>query len=414
MLPHTTMKVSTSLIVRVAHNRRTRKDRLTKDIYNSSFLLCGGEMIKTINHSFLKRWAGGLTHIFMYLVMAILDFAGATPFSVVNFLTSKRWTSVMEVMSKSRLRSVTKTIIWYQTKWRPDGSPLPGSVIIFSLIFSDKQILPRDQTFTNTSSETSPPCNHPKRPQTKILLLSSTGRPAETVSNSSSLFKKKTCPTIMFVVLPLKSKARIRTVFVPEELKESPLFVSYKPRCDSRCAVSQRLGKTSLQLKTVASFCFSPTSAVCWSPGCDWQALRHWTPLVLGGNQSNPDPEGRVEPVWAPAVRAGRPSRYWERISAQWFGAWLRGPRAHTLLAVKPELCAWPDRSATENQSAEAQRLLSAPSISHPSANENSIWRNACRPSELCRGLLSATTTSNLSSKSVTASNELKTACCCC
>lgn len=136
----------------------------------------------------MGRWIN--THIFMYLVMAILDFAGATPFSVVNFLTSKRWTSVTEVMSKSRLRSATKTIIWYQTKWRPDGSPLPGSVIIFSLIFSDKQILPRDQTFTNTSSETSPPCNHPKSPQTKIVLLSSTGRPAETVPNSSSRLKK--------------------------------------------------------------------------------------------------------------------------------------------------------------------------------------------------------------------------------
>lgn len=50
-----------------------------------------------------------------------------------------------------------------------------------------------------------------------------------------------------------------------------------------------------------------------------------------------------------------------QRISAQWFSAWLRGPWAHTaLLAVKPELCAGLDRVTIVKNAAKVQWLHSA------------------------------------------------------
>lgn len=50
-----------------------------------------------------------------------------------------------------------------------------------------------------------------------------------------------------------------------------------------------------------------------------------------------------------------------QRISAQWFSAWLRGPRAHrALLAVKPELCARLDRVTIVKRAAKVQWLHSA------------------------------------------------------
>lgn len=49
-----------------------------------------------------------------------------------------------------------------------------------------------------------------------------------------------------------------------------------------------------------------------------------------------------------------------QRISAQWFSAWLRGPWAlRALLAVKPELCAWLDRVTIVKNAAKVQWLHS-------------------------------------------------------
>lgn len=50
-----------------------------------------------------------------------------------------------------------------------------------------------------------------------------------------------------------------------------------------------------------------------------------------------------------------------QRISAQWFSAWLRGPQAHrALLAVKPEPCARLDRVTVVKNAAKVQWLHSA------------------------------------------------------
>lgn len=50
-----------------------------------------------------------------------------------------------------------------------------------------------------------------------------------------------------------------------------------------------------------------------------------------------------------------------QRISAQWFSAWLRGPRAHrALLAVRPEQCARLDRVTIVKKAAKVQWLHSA------------------------------------------------------